>query len=290
LRVLIGLSLPSGIVLLGLFSGWFAASAYQPNDGPGDSCVSFRPQADNTSPAPLAELSGAADAQAIGAPGLSVAVSVPAWNATFVENAGYQYDLLSTAKLPIMLTFLDQLNGTPVSGPDLDLLDRMIRWSDNNAATALWERVGGAPVVGEYLKSIGVNASLNPSNWGAGQIAPADAVAIISHLISGDLLRGSAQLLALRLLETVTPNQTWGLPTGLASGTFSGVKNGWYHESDGWELNSVGFVIPVDGPTFTYAVYSRGWHTMREGIATIEAITSSIDDSIADLCPVSARS
>lgn len=217
---------------------------------------------------------------------LAVAVTVPAWNATYVANADHQYALLSTAKLLIMLAFLDQLDGTPPED-GLALLGPMIQNSDNKTATSIWDHVGGAIGVGNYLNSIGIEADLNSDSWGANVIAPDQPAKLLSMLIRGELLQGRDQIPALGLLENVNTAQDWGLPGNLEKGTFSGVKNGWYPETDGWELNSVGFVIPKESPSYTYAVYSRGWSEPSDGIAAIEAITSAVHRSLASACPPS---
>ena len=47
-----------------------------------------------------------------------------------------------------------------------------------------------------------------------------------------------------------------------------------------FKLYSTGFVVPEDGPSYVFAIYSRGWIKQGSGIATIEAITNAVDRAL----------
>jgi beta-lactamase class A len=63
-------------------------------------------------------------------------------------------------------------------------------------------------------------------------------------------------------------------------GSFSvAVKNGWYPESEGWSINSIGY-IKGSRKRYAIAVYTQSNPTMRYGIDTIEAISTQIYPAI----------
>lgn len=61
-------------------------------------------------------------------------------------NAGAKFTAASTAKLPIMITYLIRLKRDPVGAPEWGALQSMIRASSNDAANTMLQAVGGGSV------------------------------------------------------------------------------------------------------------------------------------------------
>ncbi len=61
-------------------------------------------------------------------------------------NAGAKFSAASTAKLPILITYLAQLKRDPVGAPGWGALQSMIRASSNDAANEVLKAIGGGSV------------------------------------------------------------------------------------------------------------------------------------------------
>ncbi|MFQ5473532.1 MAG: serine hydrolase, partial [Dehalococcoidia bacterium] len=220
---------------------------------------------------------------------VGVAVVVLDERVTYVHNGGALFPMASVAKVPIMLTMLDQVDriGRVLSEHEVTLIRQMITLSDNVAAYALWEAVGGAGAVTQYLRSIGVDGlKLNPQYWGETLASAADVAEMLALLADGEILEEPRRSFALELMAEVDGSQDWGVSAGPASdpaaGTI-GVKNGWYPAPDGWRVNSTGFVVSNDSQLeYTVAILTSGQRSLDDGIETIEALSQIIHAEIVD--------
>ncbi|HEY0604974.1 MAG TPA: serine hydrolase [Herpetosiphonaceae bacterium] len=192
------------------------------------------------------------------------------------------FPMYSTAKVPIMIGVLNKAirEKRGVASWEDGLLRAMIQRSDNAAATKLIVHIGGAAVLNRYLRGIGINnTQIDADNWGESTATPQDMARLLAKLANCTILNATFCHYALELMRNVTPGQRWGISAGVPGGVSVAVKNGWYPESEGWTINSVGY-IKGNRKRYTIAVYTRPNQSMRYGIDTIEAISAQIYPAI----------
>jgi len=84
------------------------------------------------------------------------------------------------------------------------------------------------------------------------------------------------------LLESVTPDQRWGVSGGVPPGVTIALKNGWLPMDSGgsdWQINSVGW-ISGDGRNYLIAVLTTGNPTEQYGIDTIGQLSAMVWDQM----------
>lgn len=200
-------------------------------------------------------------------------------------------DEASIVKLDILQALLARRGGWPLPAADQALARSMIEDSDNAAATALWDKAGGAAGIGAYNARAGLTGT-TPSpcvtcagfpwpGWGLTTTVPQDQIALLKQLVvpgPHPLLPAAQRSYALSLMEHVTPGQAWGVSGGVPAGVTVALKNGWLPlagpDSD-WQVNSVGWVSG-DGRDYLIAVLAAGNPTEQYGIDTIDGLSSLI--------------
>jgi beta-lactamase class A len=194
----------------------------------------------------------------------------------------------SIVKVDILETLFAQQRGG-LSAADQALARQMIEDSDNDAATALWDAVGGASGIRAYNETIGLT-STTPSScvqcpgfpwpgWGLTTTTPADQIALLLQLVRPGISVGTADRdYALRLMENVAPSQRWGVSGGVPAQATVALKNGWLPlnatDTD-WQINSVGWVSG-QGRDYLIAVLSTGNPTEAYGIDTIDELSATV--------------
>jgi hypothetical protein len=107
---------------------------------------------------------------------------------------------------------------------DLDLLEPMIRWSDNVAATRVRDIVGNDGLV-RLARRVGMRAFVPAAIWGLSRIDAADQTRFFLH-IDGFVPRRH-RATALRLLSSIVPSQRWGIAQVRPAGWALYFKGGW---------------------------------------------------------------
>jgi hypothetical protein len=160
----------------------------------------------------------------------------------------------------------------------------MIRQSDNDAATALWNAVGGSAGVSAVNAKLGLTSTLvGPGGyWGSTETNAQDQVRLMSSLYSPTApLAPAYRAFALDLLTHVAEDQSWGVSAADESGT-PALKNGWLprpRDGNRWIVTSVGHVR-TGGREVVLAVLSRGSVTMPAGIDLIEDVAVRVRDAL----------
>ena len=169
------------------------------------------------------------------------------------------------------------------------LAQNMIEDSDNNAATQLWNAVGGAAGLRAFNASVGlVGTSPSPCivctgfpwpGWGLTTTTPTDQVDLLRQVVEpNDFLTLADRTYALQLLENVTPDQRWGVTAGIPAQVTIALKNGWLPLNDAdtdWQINSIGWISGL-GRNYLIAVLSTGSPTEQYGIETIDQLSASV--------------
>jgi beta-lactamase class A len=234
---------------------------------------------------PLGQASTSAQAFARSRPPTwGVAVIVPSQGVVYTDNADTEVPTASVVKVLVMLTVLEQArqDHRPPSDAELALLWPMITESDNDATSELWEDIGRGQAVSSYLRSVGVTGfTPDPAtSWGVSFVSARAMATVLAKLLAGDILDATSRALALKLMDSVIPEQRWGVTAGATAGDQIALKNGWYPGEEGWRVNSAGIVRPRDGAPYAIAVVTDGRSSWQEGIDTIEGIAAPLRASL----------
>ena len=192
--------------------------------------------------------------------------------------------LASVAKLYLLAAYLAQVEAREerLGEDDLDLLDPMIRYSDNRTATNVWEEIGELDGLNRFLIAHDFQplTIAEEGAWGTLEASPAEVAALLQRLAGGSLLAPESTQLAMRLLSRVDEDQNWGVSSGVAeTGSTVFLKNGWYPEEDGWRINSAGAVQTPRG-TYFIAVFAYPTPTMDAGVEMVERVASQLNSAM----------
>ncbi|MDP9075363.1 MAG: class A beta-lactamase-related serine hydrolase, partial [Actinomycetota bacterium] len=208
--------------------------------------------------------------------------------AAFDANSGITYSLApqnsyitaSIVKVDILATLLRRAQdaGRGLTSSEQATATQMIEFSDNNAATALWNEVGGAGGVAQFNSLVGMPNTVPGSGglWGLTRTTVEDQVQLMRVVAYPNGVLGSSQRAYLQgLMRNVTPSQRWGVSGGVPGGTVIELKNGWLPVTGGWEINSIGH-IAGSGRDYVIAVLTSSDPSMGYGISTIEGVSARV--------------
>jgi len=215
---------------------------------------------------------------------------------TWQFGRGRPQDEASVVKLDVLETLLAERgrSGTELSAGDRTLAEQMIEDSDNDAATSLWDEVGGAGGIRSFNSSAGL-ADTVPSacvncpgfpwpGWGLTTTVPGDQLTLLRTLVEpNSLLTNPERSYALTLMENVTPDQRWGVSGGVPVQATVALKNGWLplnSADNNWQINSVGW-ISGSGRDYLIAVLTTGNPTEQYGIDTIDQLAAMVWNAMA---------
>lgn len=204
----------------------------------------------------------------------------------------------SIVKVDILSTLLARLSaaGRTPSSAQLALAESMIRESDNDSATALWNEDDGATGIAAFNSHIGMRETV-PSKcvqcpgfpwpgWGLTTTTPRDQIRLLEAIVSahGGLTPTDSDLV-LHLMETVIPADRWGASSGVPSHVTVALKNGWLPlvapDSD-WQINSIAWVHGK-GRDYLIAMMSAHNPTEGYGIQTLNEISSVVWSEMSPL-------
>jgi beta-lactamase class A len=203
-------------------------------------------------------------------------------------DADSQVITASVIKLDILeaLLLAHQDAGTVLAGPELDQATAMIVNSDNDAATALWNAVGGdGSALQEATGRLGADATTTDPNgyWGLSTSDADDQLTLLTDLVDAGPLTPSDRQLALNLMSQVEPDQAWGISAIADPATTTALKDGWLNidDDDGrWAIGSVG-VLTLHGHRVLLAVLTQHNPTEQDGITLVEALARAAGDALA---------
>jgi beta-lactamase class A len=181
-------------------------------------------------------------------------------NRYYSYNEATSFLLASSAKVPIMLSYLDLVesqNRHPTSS-ETQLLTQMITVSDNGAAQALFQARGWNAGQAQYLQKIGVSGyQPNANGWGWATLPPSSMAQIFTMLYQGKILNEQDRALAMELLGEVDAGQRWGVGQAAPDGANVYMKDGWVTGPDGtWAMNSSG-IVETGGETYIISVFTQ---------------------------------
>ncbi|MFB9681659.1 serine hydrolase [Streptosporangium vulgare] len=164
----------------------------------------------------------------------------------------------------------------------------MIRFSDNEAAGRLYERIGLEPGLASANRRFGLKRTYTPGRrcvdlhcWSIAQTTAEDQIRLVKALATGESpLAPAERRRILGLMERVTPEQKWGISAGACGNDQVSLKNGWLrHMANGrWAVASAG-LIRGHGHDYAVAVLTEDSPSMETGIARIEGVTERLMDA-----------
>ncbi|GII29082.1 serine hydrolase [Planotetraspora mira] len=228
---------------------------------------------------------------------LSVQIQDLSTGLSYGYNADMRHATASIVKVDILVTLLlrAQREKRGLSRDERALATRMITESDNNAADALWYRVGGSYGVAAANKKLKLrHTTVGPAGyWGATLTDVADQIRLLKSLTSKKSpLTAKNRRYALGLMGDVVSSQDWGVSAAAGRKDTTALKNGWLPrkiDGDLWTINSIGRV-QGDDHDYLIAVLSSRTRSMGDGIATVEHVAEMVRKALSKAISTSTTS
>ena len=180
------------------------------------------------------------------------------------REAGRHYAGASTVKVMLLAAELRRLKkaGQGIDSETDSLLTRMITMSDNDAADAIYARVGDAGMY-DVAKRAGMSGFTVAGHWGNATLTASDLAMLFASL--DKVLVRRFREYGKGLLGSITPSQRWGIADAVGDRWAIRFKGGWLpshalvhqgaelRERDGNRELSIA-VMTDDQPSFEYAV------------------------------------
>lgn len=169
---------------------------------------------------------------------------------TYTNVPGQNFVTASTVKVGILAKLLHNQGGN-LSAAQQGVASRMIRFSDNDCATELYNEIGAENGLNQLFQELGMNSSHCNGHWAFTTTTATDQLCLLHEIFlnpRSSYLNQQSQQYIQKLMGQVTPSQAWGISAG--SSHFY-IKDGW-NTSNGWNVSSIG-AIPGK---YTIAVYT----------------------------------
>jgi len=178
--------------------------------------------------------------------------------------------VVKAALLAARLRALER-GGQPLAEAERQRFEAMIRWSDNDAADAVYAAVGDAALV-ETVRRGGMRRFTIAGHWGNAQITAADGARFMSNLrrVLGERYRP----LAMELLASVVPGQRWGIPE-VAPGWRIWFKGGWTDTRRG-ELVSQAALLERRGRRIAMAILTDAQPSQEYGRDSLRGVAARL--------------
>ncbi|MFJ6213603.1 serine hydrolase [Streptomyces sp. NPDC092296] len=201
---------------------------------------------------------------------------------------GHAFVTASVAKADILATLLLQAQhaGRELTAQERAWARTMIENSDNDAADALYSRIGLAAGLDSANRTFGLTATTGGADrhWGLTETTAGDQLKLLLVLFGDHSPLSAASQAYLRtLMGQVEADQTWGVPAAADPGSAYLVKNGWLPRSATglWVINSIGLVTH-DGHRLLIAALSDGSTTQARGIALAESAATAAATALTE--------
>jgi beta-lactamase class A len=198
-------------------------------------------------------------------------------------NEGHRSHSASVVKATILAALLYWRQNTHTSLTSTEKHDAtlMIEYSDNNAATYLWNDVGHTRL-NQFIKAATMTETeLNSDGyWGLSEITARDELQLMRLLTEhNSVLTDSSRTYELNLMNHVVSYERWGVPAGAPSGLTVYVKNGWLNDPVLWVINSIG-AIEGHGRNYKMAILTYNNPSEQYGINTVQAIAEAANHDL----------
>ena len=187
---------------------------------------------------------------------------------------GVQYSSASLVKAMLLVAYLDRRNvrRRAVRRGERRLLDQMVRLSDNDAASAIYARVG-VDGLNRLAHRAGMRHFTANPVWGGCQVTARDQARFFLRIRG--LLPKLHRNYAMSLLRHIVSYERWGIPPAIPGGWVPYFKGGWFRDDDGWRVHQAA-LLRRGNRRIAIAVLTRGSPTLEYGAATISGVTSRL--------------
>ncbi|WP_327300146.1 serine hydrolase [Streptomyces goshikiensis] len=200
----------------------------------------------------------------------------------------HEFDTASIVKVAILAALLLQVadDGRALTAQERWQATVMIENSDNTAADALWNAIGGAKGLAKANTRLGLTETVPGDGpyWGLTQTTPDDQLRLLQAVFGEDsALPADARSYLQGLMGSIAADQDWGVSAAADDPESARLKNGWLARSGTglWVTNSIGRV-EVAGHTLLLAVLCDGQPSQETGTALVEGLAVAATRPFAD--------
>jgi beta-lactamase class A len=189
-------------------------------------------------------------------------------------HAERTYTSASVVKSMLLAAELERLRagGLELDGTTRALLEGMITWSDNEAADAIYARVGDQGLY-DVAEAVGMRDFSCAGHWSVAQISARDMAGFMFQL--DDVLVGPHAGFAKGLLADIVKEQRWGIPDGIGRGWHIYFKGGWRATELG-QLVHQAALLERKGNRIAIAVLTDGQPTQADGVETLRGVAGRL--------------
>ena len=183
------------------------------------------------------------------------------------------YASASVVKAMLLVSYLRKIGGRLPSPEERGLLAPMITRSDNRAASAIYGRLGDAPLY-RLAKRVKMRRFSVAGHWGNAQFSAADQARFMARFPKPvpKKTRGYAR----GLLSSIVPWQRWGFSRySLGAGWKTFLKGGWRGTGAGQLVHEVAR-FERRGKVFSLAVLTDGNPSRAYGTATLRGVAARL--------------
>ncbi|MFI5933995.1 transglycosylase domain-containing protein [Actinoplanes sp. NPDC051494] len=225
------------------------------------------------------QLTRALDDYTATVPDFAVSVVDRRTGRTFDYHGDKPFEAASVIKVELLAALLlrAQDENRTLSGAERSRAERMIRASDNAAATRIYDDLGGPGALRDACHRLGLDDTDPATRFGLSTTTAADQTRMLLALTAaGSPLTRASRELILGLMASVNADQNWGVSAAAFEGERTSLKNGWLSrstEGGRWIVTSTGRVSG-DDTDVAVSVLSRGHPDQQAGIGAVEHIAA----------------
>ena len=196
------------------------------------------------------------------------------------RSADMPYVSASVVKALLLASELRRLESAdaPLDESTQTLLTRMITYSDNAAADAIYARVGDTGLY-EVAERTGMRNFTVSGYWANAQITAGDMAHFMWKL--DDAVPAGKREFGLSVLEEIVPQQRWGIPDAAGREWAARFKGGWRTTELGQLVHQAAELRHPDGSRMALAVLTDAQPTQAYGIETVRGIAERLLDGSA---------
>jgi hypothetical protein len=186
---------------------------------------------------------------------------------------GRVYISASVVKAMLLVAYLRKIRARRPSPEERSLLAPMIRRSDNDAANAIYARLGDAPLY-RIARRAKMRRFSVAGYWANAHFSAADQARLMARVLR--LTPKRTRRYARRLLSSIVPAQRWGFSRySLRAGWRTFFKGGWRATSRGQLVHEVA-LFQRRGSRFSLAVLTDGNPSMAYGTASLRGVAARL--------------
>jgi hypothetical protein len=188
-------------------------------------------------------------------------------------DQGRVYVSASVVKAMLLSAYLRKIRGRRPSPEERSLLNPMITRSDNDAADAVYARLGDAPLYA-LARKVRMRRFSVAGYWANAHFTAADQARFMRRFLRFTPRR--TRRYARRLLSSIVPQQRWGFSRySLKAGWKTFFKGGWRGTATGQLVHEVA-LFEHRRRRFSLAVLTDGNPSMAYGTATLRGVAARL--------------